>query len=67
MSQGKVHSGFSSGTVAGGILVIFYNGMMNSQLLLKDIELISGELDLSSNQTGGAYIAVFSVKCGECL
>ena len=67
MSQGKIQSVFNSGTVAGGLLVIFYNGMMNSQLWLENIKLISVELDRSSNQTGGAGIAVFSVKCGECL
>ena len=66
-SQGKIPSDYSSGTVTGGVLVIFYNGMMNSQLWLKNINLTSVELDKTSNQTGGAGIAVLSVKCGQCV
>ena len=56
----------NGGTVTGNILVIFYNGMVNSQLSLTDAR-ISGVLPLTTtNQIGGACLTIISTLCQTC-
>ena len=59
---------FCGGTVAGNMLILYTNGMYNSQVtivnsLFTNGFLISGGL---SNQVGGSGITVLSISCGAC-
>ena len=54
------------GTVSGNILVIFYNGMINSQLSLTDTEIFSGYLLPTTNQIGGACLTIISTLFQTC-
>ena len=56
----------NGGTVSGNILVIFYNGMVNSQLSLTDTEIFDGYLLPSTNQIGGACLTIISTLCQTC-
>ena len=56
----------NGGTVTGNILVIFYNGMVNSQLSLTDTDIFSGVLLPSTNQIGGACFTIISTLCQLC-
>ena len=56
----------SVGTITGNILVIFYNGMANSQLSLTDTVISSGYLLPSTNQVGGGCLTVISTLCQTC-
>ena len=62
-------SGYCSsngGTVTGNILVIFYNGMVNSQLSLTDTGIFDGYLLPATNQIGGACLTIISTLCQTC-
>ena len=54
------------GTVTGNILVIFYNGMVNSQLSLTDTDTFAGILLPSTNQIGGVCLTIISTLCQTC-
>ena len=56
----------NGGTVSGNTLVIFYNGMVNSQLLLTDTDIFNGILLPSTNQIGGACLTIISTLCQTC-
>ena len=56
----------NGGTVTGNILVIFYNGMVNSQLSLTDTDIFTGYLLPSTNQIGGACLTIISTLCQTC-
>ena len=56
----------NSGTVTGNILVIFYNGIVNSQLSLTDTDIFNGYLLPSTNQLGGACFTIISTLCQIC-
>ena len=56
----------NGGTVTGNMLVLFYNGMINSQLLLTDTDVFSGRLHPSTNQIGGACLTIISTLCQIC-
>ena len=64
-SQSGVFSS-NGGTVTGNILVIFYNGMVNSQLSLTDTGIFDGYLLPSTNQIGGACLTIISTLCQAC-
>ena len=56
----------NGGTVSGNLLVIFYNGMVNSQLSLTDTEIFNGYLLPTTNQIGGACLTIISTLCRTC-
>ena len=56
----------NGGTVSGNILVIFYNGMVNSQLSLTDTNIFNGYLLPTTNQSGGACLTIISTLCQTC-
>ena len=56
----------NGGTVSGNILVIFYNGMVNSQLSLTDTDIFDGYLFPATNQLGGACLTIISTLCQTC-
>ena len=56
----------NGGTVSGNILAIFYNGMVNSQLSLTDIDIFDGYLLPLTNQIGGACLTIISTLCQIC-
>ena len=56
----------NGGTVSGNILVIFYNGMVNSQLSLRDTDIFNGILLSPTNQIGGACLTIISTLCQTC-
>ena len=56
----------NGGTVSGNILVIFYNGMVNSQLSLTDTNIFNGYLLPTTNQIGGACLTIISTLCQTC-
>ena len=56
-------SGFNGGTVTGILLVLYYNGMMNSQPSLKDVDEYNAYFIPSTKQIGGARITVISILC----
>ena len=63
----EIGYGFGNGgTVTGNILVIFYNGMVNSQLSLTDINIFNGILLPTTNQIGGACLTIISTFCQTC-
>ena len=63
----QIGHGFGNGgTVTGNILVIFYNGMVNSQLSLKDTDILNGYLLSTTNQLGGACFTIISTLCQTC-
>ena len=54
------------GSVAGGMLILFYNSMQKSHVALINSNIYSGSLLPSTNQDGGAGISVHSFMCGKC-
>ena len=56
----------NGGTVIGNILVIFYNGIVNSQLSLTDTDIFGGYLLPSTNQIGGGCLTIISTLCQTC-
>ena len=56
----------NGGTVSGNILVIFYNGMVNSQLSLTNTNILNGILLPATNQSGGACLTIISTLCQKC-
>ena len=54
------------GAITGNILVIFYNGMVYSQLLLTDTDIFNGVLLPSTNQIGGTCLTIISTLCQTC-
>ena len=58
--------GYNSGTVTGVLLVLFYNGMMNSQFSLKDVDEYNGGIMPTTKQIGGLCITVISILCHTC-
>ena len=56
----------NGGTISGNILVIFYNGMVNSQLSLTYIDIYNGYLLPATNQIGGACLTIISSLCQTC-
>ena len=60
----KVRIGANNyGSVAGGLLVIFQNGMKNSHIHLSDSELSQNRLLANSFQNGGAALCIHSFHC----
>ena len=56
----------NGGTVAGGMLILFVNGMEKSHAALININLNKGSLLANTNQIGGSGIAIHSFICGKC-
>ena len=54
------------GTVAGGMLILFVNGMEKSHAALINTNLNKGSLLANTNQIGGSGIAIHSFICGKC-
>ena len=46
--------------------MIFYNGMVNSQLSLTDTDIFNGYLLSTTNQIGGACLTIISTLCQTC-
>ena len=55
--------GLNYGSVTGGMLVIFQNGMKNSHIHLSDSELSQNRLLANSSQNGGAALCIHSFHC----
>ena len=58
--------GYNGGTITGFLLVLFYNGMMNSQFSLKDAYEYDGYVIPSTKQIGGGCITIISILCHNC-
>ena len=56
----------NGGTISGNMLVIFYNGMVNSQLSLTNTYIFNGILLPATNQSGGACLTIISTLCQTC-
>ena len=54
------------GSVAGGMLILFFNNMKQSQVLIANTNFYSGGLLLDTNQVGGSDITIHSFICGNC-
>ena len=59
-------AGYNGGTVTGYLLVLFYNGMMNSHFSLKNVDEYNGYIIPSTKQIGGACITIISILCHTC-
>ena len=57
---------FNFGTVAGGMLILFLNGMEKFYAALINTNLDKGSLLANTNQIGGSGIAIHSFICGKC-
>ena len=55
----------NGGTVAGGMLILFLNGMEKSHAALINTNLDKGSLLANTNQIGGSGIAIYSFNCGK--
>ena len=54
------------GSVAGGMLVMFLNGMKNSYIHLTDSEFVgNGNLPLNPRQDGGSALSIHSFRCNK--
>ena len=54
------------GTVAGGMLIIFFNGMEKSTVSITNTSFYHGRLLPDTNQVGGSAITIHSFNCGKC-
>ena len=57
-------SDFNLGSVAGGLLILFLNGMKKSHVSITNTNFYSGSLIPDTNQVGG--ITIHSFNCGKC-
>ena len=57
---------FNYGSVAGGMLILFLNGMENSTVSITNTNLYGGSLLGDTNQVGGSDITIHSFNCGKC-
>ena len=56
----------SCGSVAGGMLILFLNGMKKSHVSITNNNFYSGSLLANTNQDGGSGITIHSFVCGKC-
>ena len=57
---------FNYGSVAGGMLVMFLNGMKNSYIHVSDSEFVeNGNLPLNPRQDGGSGLSIHSFRCNK--
>ena len=57
---------WNSGSVAGGMLVMFLNGMKNSHIHVSNSEFKSNSnLPISSSQDGGSALSIHSFQCNK--
>ena len=54
------------GSVAGGMLILFLNGMEKSHVSLTNTNSYGGGLLANTNQVGGSGITIHSFNCGKC-
>ena len=54
------------GTVAGGMLILFLNGMEKSHVSITNTSFCRGILLPDTNQVGGSAITIHSFNCGKC-
>ena len=54
------------GTVAGGMLILFLNGMEKSHVSITNTSFYGGGLLSDTHQVGGSYITIYSFNCGKC-
>ena len=54
------------GTVAGGMLILFLNGMEKSHVYITNTSFYHGSLLPDTNQVGGSAITIHSFNCGKC-
>ena len=57
---------FNYGSVAGGMLILFLNGMEKSTVSITNTKLYGGSLLGDTNQVGGSDITIHSFNCGKC-
>ena len=58
--------GYNYGSVAGGMLIIFLNGIEKSIVSITNTNFYGGNLLADTNQVGGSGIAIHSFNCGKC-
>ena len=58
--------GLNYGSVAGGMLIIFLNGMEKSIVSITNTNFYGGGLLADTNQVGGSGITIHSFNCGKC-
>ena len=51
------------GTIAGSLLIMYFNGMLHSQALFTNASFLDTSLVSKTKQLGGSGIAVFSLPC----
>ena len=57
---------YNYGSVAGGMLVMFHNGMKNSYIHVSDSEFArNGNLLINSTQDGGSALSIHSFRCSR--
>ena len=59
-------SDFNYGSVAGGMLIFFLNGMEKSHVSITNTSFHGGGLLADTNQVGGSSITIHSFNCGKC-
>ena len=59
-------SDFNLGSVAGGLLILFLNGMKKSHVSITNTNFYAGNIIPDTNQVGGSGIAIHSFNCGKC-
>ena len=57
---------YNYGSVAGGMLILFLNGMEKSTVSITNTKLYGGSLFGDTNQVGGSDITIHSFNCGKC-
>ena len=58
--------GLNYGSVAGGVLILFLNGMKKSHVFITNTDFNGGGLLADTNQVGGSGITIHSFNCGKC-
>ena len=58
--------GLNYGSVAGGMLILFLNGMEKSTVSITNTNLYGGSLLGDTNQVGGSDVTIHSFNCGKC-
>ena len=54
------------GSVAGGMLILFLNGMEKSHVSITNTNFYGGGFLADTNQVGGSGITIHSFNCGKC-
>ena len=65
ITQSRIGS-FNFGSVAGGMLILFLNGMEKSHISITNTHFYRGALLNDTNQVGGSAITIHSFNCGKC-